>query len=557
MPCPARNPLAALGFILLLLLQGTAAARSSSDAPAGSISDQVRKGYAAARANHWDKAQAAFSAAVRQDLRNPRLHFLNGVAYEHLARRGTRDDLELARVGYENAARFGSGQFWPHLYLGFLELEMRDFVRAQTSFAAAARERPDRWEAFYGLGVASYYAGDVLTARLAAERCAERAPNNPTALRLAAFARAAAGDSDAEQVVQAFPRSDRDKEFIVRRVREVLRDTRLAQAPPPAQDEQQQQQPNAPSPDLESPDNQILVDVTIILSSLIDTRTRGINLFDGLVFQFSGSNVYNASRPSGGEWASNRSITSTISIPQLTYSLNLFNNSGQQYQVIARPSLTAFMGRESEFFAGRTINVKVSGVNLGTLQPIDVGVGLKVTPEVVDGDKVTFHVAASRSFLSKEEVGTFEESLTTFKQLVSATAQVQFGQTLLLSALSESVRDATYSKAPGLGDIPGPSLFFKQSVDSRRQESLIILLTPLHPTSIQTSAELRPAAVEALIDAWKNVVEPRSSVERILRNIDRQRFFRNTEAGDLRWSPVMSAELLDEAMRENVEMLGT
>src|SRR5262245_35736002 len=106
MPCPVRNTLAALGFVLLLLLQGTATARSADESP-GSISEQVRKGYAAARARQWDKAQAAFSAAVRQDLRNPRLHFLNGVAYEHLARRGTRDDLELARVGYENAARFG------------------------------------------------------------------------------------------------------------------------------------------------------------------------------------------------------------------------------------------------------------------------------------------------------------------------------------------------------------------------------------------------------------------------------------------------------------------
>lgn len=554
MPCPARRPfVATLGFVLLVLAQGGATARNSG-APDGSLTEQVRKGYAAARAGHWDKAQAAFSAAVRQDLRNPRLHFLNGVAYEHLARNGSRDDLELARVGYENAARFGAAQFWPHLYLGFLELEMRDFAHAQASFAEAARERPDRWEAFYGLGVASYYAGDVLTARLAAERCQERAPTNAAALRLVAFAKAAAGDSDAELTLQPLSRTDRDKGFVVRRVREVLRDTRLAQAAPNAQDQPQQ---NPGSAAASGPDSQILVDVTIILSSLIDTRASGINLFDGLQFQFGGSNVFSSSRSTGSESSSNRSITRTISVPQLSYSLNLFNNSGQQYQVIARPSLTAFMGRESEFFAGRTINVKVSGVNLGTLQPIDVGVGLKVTPEVVEGDKVTFHVSASRSFLSKEQVGTFEESLTTFKQLVSATAQVQFGQTLLLSALSESVRDANFSKTPGLGDIPGPSLFFRQSVDMRRQESLIILLTPLHPTSIPTSAELRPAAVEALLDAWKNVVEPRSSVERILRNIDRQHFFRNTEAGDLRWSPVMSAELLDEALRENVEMLGT
>jgi len=510
----------------------------------------LQAGLNAARAGRWDKAQVSFNAALRDDLRSPRLNFLNGLAYDQLARHGHPQYGELARIGFQNASRYGGGRFWAELYLGYLELDHQNFGAAQEAFAAAVREQPQRWEAFYGLGVASYYSGDVLASRLAAERCRELAPEELSVLRLEAFTRAAAGDAEAQTMAAEYARVARPDPYFAQRVGDVLREARLAQVGQPTPT------PEAPATPLERPAaaTQIMVDVVIILSSLLDTRSQGVNLFDGLSAQYGYANNYSANRASGGTWSSTRSITSTITVPQLTYSLNLFNDSGQHYEVLARPSLVAYMGRESKFFAGRTINVKVSGVNLGTLQPIDVGVGLEVTPESVDGQRVTFHIAANRSFLSREENGTFEESLTTFKQAVTATAEVEFGQTLLLSALSETVRDATFSKVPGLGDVPGISLFFRQHTDNRRQESLIILLTPSRPLTFATNVPARPAAVDALIDTWRFVVEPRSDVEDILKRINRSRFFRATASGDLRWSHVLTRALLDEALRENVEL---
>ena len=514
----------------------------------------VEKGHRAARSGRWKQALKEFRTALRDDLKNPRLHFLNALAYDQLGRGGERDYVDLARVGYQNATRFGARHFWARLYLGYLELDRDNFVEAQIAFAAAVRDAPQRWEAFYGLGVASYYSGDVLTARLAPERCRELAPGDPRVLRLDVFSKAAAAEPDAvyaaERYLEVEPKPT--SPYLLQRVSDVLRDTRLAQLEVPTDEPEYRD----PTPDLSDAlaQNQILVDVTIILSSLLDTETRGINLFDGLAVQYAYSNIYSSNRDSGSPKTTNRSITSSISVPQLTYSLDLFNDSGQHYQVLARPSLTAYLGRESEFFAGRTINVEVSGINLGTLQPIDVGVSLKVTPEVIEGRTVTFQIAASRSFLSREEVGTFDQSLTTFKQLVSATAQVDFGQTLLLSALSETVRDAAFSRVPVLGSIPVVSLLFRRQADNTRRESLIVLLTPTQPTAIQTADRLRPEAVDALIDTWQNVVEPTSSIERILERINRSRFFQATESGDLKWSNVVDLELIEEALRENAEL---
>jgi tetratricopeptide (TPR) repeat protein len=521
----------------------------------------LQAGLNAARAGRWEKAQVSFNAALREDLRSSRLNFLNALAYDQLARQGHPQYAELARVGYQNASRYGGGRFWAELYLGYLELDRQNFSAAQEAFAAAVREQPQRWEAFYGLGVSSYYSGDVLTSRLAAERCRELAPTEPSVLRLEAFTRAAAGDAEVDAVVAEYMRVGHADPYFARRVGDVLRETRLAQAVQPmpsatpgAVVPADPGVAQAPSAAPASPANQIMVDVVIILSSLLDTTSQGVNLFDGLSFQYGFSNGYAATRASGGTWSSTRSITSTIGVPQLNYSLNLFNDSGQHYEVLARPSLVAYMGRESKFFAGRTINVKVSGVNLGALQPIDVGVGLEVVPESIDGQRVTFHISANRSFLSREEIGRFEESLTTFKQAVAATAEVEFGQTLLLSALAETVRDATFSKVPGLGDVPGVSLFFRQHTDNRRQESLIILLTPSRPLTFATNVPTRPAAVDALIDTWRGVVEPKSDVEEILKRINRSRFFRAPASGDLRWSHVLTRALLDEALRENVAL---
>ena len=555
-----------LRFTLLALLVGCAQQPIDDDAyPVGDAvgsstprpvepADPLATGYQAALAGNWAVAQTDFALALRDDLRNPQLQFLNGLAYDRLSRKGDRAKLDLARVGYENAVKFDPGSYWAYLQLGYLELDTGNYRNAQDAFARAVRDQPERWEAVYGLGVASYYNGDATVARLAAEKARALAPGNALTTRLLAFAMAAAGEPAALDVGRQIAAASPADTVSVRRVAEVLRGVQLAQSGTIPGSGPLGDGASVSEPGTESGSPQIVIDLTIILSSQVRNESRGINLLDGLNFQYGYSNNYAASRPSGGEWSSLRAITSSIGIPQLTYSLNLFNNSGQFYQVLARPSLTAYLGRESEFFAGRTISVGVSGINLGTLQPIDVGVGLKVTPETIDGDKITFRVNASRSFLSREQLGTFQESLTTFKQLVQATAEVQFGQTLLLSALSERVRDATYSKTPGLGDIPGPSILFNDRTALNRTESLLIMVTPMRPTTFATADRQPPATVQHLLSAWRTWLDPGSSVDAVLKRLESQRFFTQAEHGDLKWSAVVTPALLQEALAENTQL---
>lgn len=531
----------------LALLTGCATQTSRLDE--ARFSDDWHTAARALNAQHWAEARVPLARLLQQDLRNGHLQFLHALGTEQQARAGDRALLEQAAVGYANAARFAPGHYWALLHWGFLDLENGEYAAAQARFAEAAMDQPQRWEAFYGLGVASYYRHDLPLLHLAAQRVHRLAPDDVDGLRLLALASAFEQDGQALQLAQRAAERDTEnaRSHFLRRVAEIGRGHAYSTA-----DffETDRPQVAAPSP---LPPNQVIVEVTILLSSILDQSVRGVNLFDGLRVLYGYSNTLQQVAGNFGR-ETQRSITSQISSPQLDYSLNLFNDSGQYYSVVARPSITAHLGRQSQFFAGRTLNVEVSGVNLGQLQPIDVGVQLRVTPEQIDADKVTFQVAAERSFLSQDQIGSFERSLTTFRQAVSATADIAFGQTLVLSALSEQVSDRAFSKVPIAGEVPVLNWFTRRNNDARRQESLLILVTPKLPLSFSTPDDpaRRERAVQQLLEVWSQRIDPRTDIPAVLDRLKHSRWLRPPKAGDLRTRLPQAAEWRSEAIAESL-----
>jgi len=582
------RPLSVLA--LGLLLGASAGCAAPVTRPAATVGDASIAPIAAAQAalqkSDWGSAQTALAASLRDDLPNGYLQFLYALTYDQQAKNGSSAQLEMAQVGYENAVRFTPQNYWARLMMGYLKLERGEFDAAQDHFAVAALDQPQRWEAFYGLGVASYHRGDLPMLQLAANRSLALAAEQPDAQRLAAFSLAMQGDDrarhladNAVQKVSTASGNTEDSVFLRKRVDELLigaqlrgqgQNLQIPIAPGPV---------GRPSTEFYTPDrkaaptdnatgnpddpNQMVVEVTIILNSQVDTKTRGVNLFDGLRLQYGYANTFSqASNTNDTDGfisrvsESARAITSQISVPQINYNLNLFNDAKQYYGVIARPSLTAYVGRESEFFASRTISVAVSGINLGELQPVDVGVKLKLAPEAISSEATRFRIEAARSFLSREEIGRFQQSLTTFKQFVQATAELSFGQTLILSALSEQVSDSNSSQVPLAGDVPGLNLLFRNRTDSKRQESLLILVTPSLPSAIQLPQDpaRRLSNVQELIRYWNQVIDPGSDVGAIVERLQRMPSFRKAKRGDLPFRPNGSAALLKEAIDENLRL---
>ena len=537
-----------------------------------SIRDWLNSGKFAAENQDWTAAQSAFANALKADLSNGYLQTLNGLAYDQLSYNDI-SQAEFAQVAYDNAQDLAPGQYWVSLMQGFLALRRNEPAAAIPHFTNAAMDEEAQWEAAYGLGVAAYYSGDLMLAEAAVRESLRHQENRPEVVRLSALVRAASGNETALMEVSRYAKLGADQtdvEWLQKRVEHLLRNQlfetseakfKLAQYSNDASNTEPVNPDTYPGLYENSPP-QISVDVTIILSSVSKSQRRGINLLDALSATYSLDRSYSKSvlEQSGAAPISSavKTITRNIGIPQINYNLNLFNNSGQYYSVLARPSLTAYLKETSDFFAGRTVNVSVSGINAGDILPIDIGVALTVTPEAITNENTIIRVAANRSFLSANEIGQFSESLTTFKQQVSAMADIKFGQTLILSALSETVRDESNSKVPLLGDVPILSALTREKNVAEREESLLILVTPQRPSVANLNIQaLRSDETKRLIRFWENMANPTSNVDDIIHRLEKMPIFREAQKADISYKLPEEKQIVHRALESTYRLATT
>jgi len=484
------------------------------------------RGVAALTAGEAKPAIAAFSELTARRPRDPVSQTLLALSYQ---KAGATDPeaTELALAGYDLALKAEPGNFWAAAMAGRAAFDRGRFEEATKRFAQAVVAKPDDPEAMLALASAAYRSGDPVLAATAAGRANDLSGTNQgksAALRLAAIAEAAAGEAArAAQRLAELARIDpAGASAIDSRLRQLMQTAPVDQLPAG----QMPPQSEAPS--------QISVDVAIVLAQNTARERIGMNLLDGLRLQY-GTARADTRRISGGDFPTDtreRIITETISIPQLTYNINMFNRGGQFYQVVARPSLTAYRGEMSEFFVGRTLKVAVSGVNTSQLEQIDIGIELKVTPIEITPDGTRVRIETGRSFLTADAAGNFNEALTTFRQKVAATAEIRFGETLVLSGLSESVDDNTFSKTPVLGDIPVAGSLFNERGKLSRRDSVLILVTPARPAALPGRPWARAEAVERLIKLWTQVIDPSSNGVDSAARLGRMRLFTRMAPGD-------------------------
>lgn len=491
----------------------------------------------AMRSGDAGQARKAAEILLMRDMRAPQSHLLLGAAHQ------LQDDpalVDLAGSGFESATRLGEGGPWPHYLAGVNLMRQQRHQAAAESFARAVMADPGAGWAYEGLAAAAYLAGDLGLAAAAAERARQLDPQSPGAWRTAVLTAAGSDDETGARqllahVPQAMPANERG--WVTSRANLLLRTASIdADVQPGLEGGALAAAPNVIP-------QQLSVDVTLILGDLRQSRGYGVNLLESLQLQFGKTENRQRVTTDAGS-ALTTSITRLIRIPDITYNLNILNRGRRQYEVIARPSLSAFLGEQSTFFVGEQLNVAVSGVNFAQLEKIDVGVGLKITPAEIRADGARFRVEADRSFFSDQGVGSFSQQLATFKQNVAATADVRFGETLVLSGLSESVNDGNESGVPVLGDVPGVNLFFNRKTDQRRQRSVIILVTPSAPLGLQTG-DTRGDAVRKLTQLWDTLVQPEHGMATLATRIQKRKFFSRASVGD-----VQARDLGDSNLRD-------
>lgn len=529
-----RMPVAALvGASLLAFMSAPAEARKREAAPIDVALENTdaltSQASTALQGGDGPRAIALLSELVSRQPRNGSNQALLALAWQM---RGEKDAqaMDMAQAGYDLAARAEPGQYWPAAMAGRVAFDQGKYDQATDHFARATLLRPSDVRAVASLAAAAYMNGDAGLAALAADRAVALDPQSASALRLATFTAAAVGDraktlAQLDALAQASP-DDAERDRL--RAMQLLETRAIDTAAP---DGEGGGDGVAASP------NQISVDVAIILAQNTHRERTGLNLFDGLGLQygFNRQATRTITRDNAGSNGNSyqRVLTASISIPQLNYNLNLFNRGGQFYSVVARPQLTAYRGEESEFFVGRSVRVAVGGVNLGSLETIDIGIEMKVTPVEITADGARIRIETGRSFVTSDPAGSFSEALTLFRQKVVATAEIRFGETLLLSGLTETVDDKTFSKTPVLGDVPLVGNLFNERNLTQRRDSVLVLVTPQRPMALPGRPWARSDQVEKLAALWTDVIDPMSNAAVAHKRLAQMTFFTRMTRADV------------------------
>jgi Flp pilus assembly secretin CpaC len=582
----------------------TVSARSDVTSPIESRAIAIR-GVQALREGELELASRLFNGALKLEIQNSYLQFLNGLAYHMIAIRSDQSKFSLAEQGYRLAIKFDETNWMARYYIGLLYLDKRQYKRAKAAFADAMLYNDSYPDLLYNFTVASYYASDPETAAGPLTRLQEVEPASGRMLRASSIITAALGRAqEAKTWLKKYKEIEKDGQKtrqLTRRVKDwgrVHARVQKASLRPPAltlkitpgvklaqsqgeekitpgvklaqsQEEEttarsdseeqkaSEQESREKSEALLEQNKMVIVDVVIISSIEDITTSKGVNLLSGLKLQFGlvGTNTLNrvgdiASGTSTSTDTSN--IVSTLTMPTITYSLNIANAGTTRNEILARPSLVATEGQKSEFFSGENIKASAVTVNQDGATDVerDIGVRLGITPGTVGKDTVKLLVEVERTFLQTPSASVqFTFQLRTTKTTVAANVVLQRGETLILSGLSEKQTENTRDGVPVLQDVPLIQYLFSSQTTRDFNRSTLVLVTPRsaeYTYRPRDARKLTGAAQGAAEDEVLNELKARytdwfrpypnwASVFRHLQNNTLYREFRTGDVALERW----------------------
>lgn len=459
----------------------------------------------------FEGASRQFNAALKLEITNSSIQFLNGLAYHLRALQGDVSYFPLAEQGYQLAIQYDRTNWLAYYYKGLARMDQRDFKGAQEFFSEALLYRDNDPDLLYGMTVSSYYAQDPEVAAAALEQLRALVPEDPKALEASAMVMAALGNGEEAQgylTQYVNTTGDGERGAVMEgrldsweRVYKRARTSKISTVPlqvgllPQLKSGSSGGAKDEVIKDPVKDDyKMVIVDVVIIRTEEDISSSKGINLLNGLTLQFGSTNLSeagfsyqssNAKTPSG---TLSKTITRALNIPSITYSLNIANSSSDRNEILARPTLVALAGEKSEFFSGLEIEAAAIGGNNSDGSTVkvqkEIGVKLALQPEFLDDGRVKLNVVAERTFLTTPNTNsvTFELRIDTSKTSVSANVAMNFGETLILSGLSEKETERARDGVPFLQDIPGLQYLFSKRTTRDFQKSVLILMTPRPPS---------------------------------------------------------------------------
>jgi len=176
----------------------------------------------------------------------------------------------------------------------------------------------------------------------------------------------------------------------------------------------------------------------------------------------------------------------------ITFGGNTFLNIGaliravqtdSDVNILSTPHLLTMDNQEAEIVVAENVPFKVrttataSGFPVEEIERKDVGLTLRITPQISEGDFVRLEIYQEISNVLEQPIAGATD-LVTSKRSAKTTVVVQDHQPVVLGGLISDSVDESIKKVPFLGDIPLMGNLFKVTRHTGGKTNLLLVITP-------------------------------------------------------------------------------
>ncbi len=182
-------------------------------------------------------------------------------------------------------------------------------------------------------------------------------------------------------------------------------------------------------------------------------------------------------------------VTTRIPVVQAVITAAASNND---IDIINAPKILTADNEEAQIIVGQEIGFPTSNVSAplattggGAQSPFqtsqnverrDVGVTLRVTPQISEGDTIKLEFFQEVSSVTGNTAGAIGP--TTSNRSVENTVFVKDGEAVLIGGIIQDQLGYVTSKVPFLGDLPIFGFFFRNTNETIMKTNLVVILTP-------------------------------------------------------------------------------
>ncbi|MBH8717594.1 type II secretion system protein GspD, partial [Pseudomonas aeruginosa] len=162
-------------------------------------------------------------------------------------------------------------------------------------------------------------------------------------------------------------------------------------------------------------------------------------------------------------------------------------SSDSNNNLLSTPSLLTLDNEAAEILVGQNVPFQTGSYTTDsagasnpftTVERKDVGITLKVTPHINEGDTLRLKVEQESSELASAPAGISTSDVITNKRSVKSTILADDGQIIVIGGLIKDNVKTQVSKVPLLGSIPLLGRLFRSTKDVNEKTNLMVFLRP-------------------------------------------------------------------------------